>query len=54
MGSGDAHDHDAEIAAVGGNWLMVEPQEEGAFYEVKYRDPDGQIFDINEGGWKTR
>lgn len=43
----------AEIEAAGGNWLMGEPQEEGAFYEVKYRDPDGQIFDINEGGWKT-
>ena len=43
----------AEIEAAGGNWLMGEPQEEGAFYEVKYRDPDGQIFDINESGWKT-
>ncbi len=43
----------AEIEAAGGNWLMGEPKEAGAFYEVKYRDPDGQIFDINEGGWRT-
>jgi|TARA_A100001037_G_scaffold291211_1_gene304983 hypothetical protein len=25
----------------------------GAFYEIKFRDPDGVIFDINEGGCKT-
>ena len=43
----------AEIEAAGGNWLMGEAKGSGAFYEIKYRDPDGQIFDINEGGWKT-
>jgi catechol 2,3-dioxygenase-like lactoylglutathione lyase family enzyme len=43
----------AEIEAAGGNWLMGEAQDSGAFYEIKYRDPDGQIFDINTGGWKT-
>jgi len=43
----------AEIEAAGGNWLMGEANGSGAFYEIKYRDPDGQIFDINEGGWKT-
>jgi catechol 2,3-dioxygenase-like lactoylglutathione lyase family enzyme len=43
----------AEIEAAGGNWLMGEAKDAGVFYEVKYRDPDGQIFDINEGGWRT-
>ena len=43
----------AEIEAAGGNWLMGEAKDAGAFYEIKYRDPDGQLFDINEGGWKT-
>jgi len=43
----------AEIEAAGGNWLMGEAKGAGAFYEIKYRDPDGQLFDINEGGWKT-
>ncbi|MEK9832823.1 MAG: VOC family protein [Rhodospirillaceae bacterium] len=42
-----------EIEAAGGNWLMGEAREAGAFYEIKFRDPDGVIFDINEGGWKT-
>ena len=39
--------------AAGGNWLMGEAKEAGAFCEIKFRDPDGVIFDINEGGWKT-
>ena len=43
----------AEIVAAGGNWLMGEAKDSGAFYEIKYRDPDGQLFDINENGWKT-
>lgn len=42
-----------EIEAAGGNWLMGEASEASAFYEIKFRDPDGVIFDINEGGWKT-
>ena len=42
-----------EIEAAGGNWLMGEAKDTGAVYEIKYRDPDGVIFDINEDGWKT-
>ena len=42
-----------EIEAAGGNWLMGEASEAGAFYEIKFRDPDGVIFDINEGGRKA-
>ena len=42
---------DAEAA--GGNWMMGEVAEgEGAFYEVKYTDPDGNIFDITHNGWR--
>ncbi|MBO6782311.1 MAG: VOC family protein [Alphaproteobacteria bacterium] len=43
----------AEIEAAGGTWLMGEAKGAGAFYEIKFRDPDGQVFDINEGGWRT-
>jgi methylmalonyl-CoA/ethylmalonyl-CoA epimerase len=25
---------------------------EDVFYEVKYRTPDGIVFDITESGWK--
>ena len=42
---------DAEAA--GATWLAGEVSEgEGAFYEVKYADPDGNIFDITHNGWK--
>lgn len=41
------------VKSAGGSWLMGEPKEEGVFYEVKYRDPDGAIFDINKTGWRT-
>ena len=30
---------------------MGEPAEGGGFYEVKYHDPDGVVFDITENGW---
>jgi hypothetical protein len=32
---------------------MGEPVGGGGFYEVKFHDPDGVAFDINENGWKT-
>jgi catechol 2,3-dioxygenase-like lactoylglutathione lyase family enzyme len=43
----------AEIEAAGGNWLMGEASKTGGFYEIKFRDPDGNIFDINATGWQT-
>ena len=30
---------------------MGEPREGGGFYEVKYHDPDGIVFDLTESGW---
>lgn len=42
---------DAEAA--GATWLAGEVAKgEGAFFEVKYTDPDGNIFDITHNGWK--
>ncbi len=40
------------VEAAGGEWLMGEPEVKGgSFYEVKFRDPDGIVFDLSESGW---
>jgi catechol 2,3-dioxygenase-like lactoylglutathione lyase family enzyme len=41
-----------QVEAAGGTWLMGEPEQKGgSFYEVKFRDPDGIVFDLSENGW---
>ena len=41
-----------QVEAAGGVWLMGEPEVKGgSFYEVKFRDPDGIVFDLSESGW---
>jgi predicted enzyme related to lactoylglutathione lyase len=42
-----------DIEAAGGTYLMGEEANPGAFYEIKYRDPNGAIFDITANGWRT-
>jgi catechol 2,3-dioxygenase-like lactoylglutathione lyase family enzyme len=38
----------------GGHFFMDLPEaKDTLYYEEKYRDPDGIIFDISEHGWKT-
>ncbi len=49
----DAAATSRRIEEAGGTWLMGEASKTGGFYEIKYRDPDGVIFDINETGWRT-
>ncbi len=40
------------IEEAGGSWLMGEPEVKGgSFYEVKFHDPNGVIFDISHSGW---
>jgi catechol 2,3-dioxygenase-like lactoylglutathione lyase family enzyme len=39
------------IEAAGGTHWMGEPADGTGFYEVKYHDPDGLVFDITENGW---
>jgi methylmalonyl-CoA/ethylmalonyl-CoA epimerase len=41
------------VEAAGGTWLMGEESSNGGYYEIKYRDPDGVIFDITKSGWRT-
>jgi catechol 2,3-dioxygenase-like lactoylglutathione lyase family enzyme len=38
--------------AAGAKYVMGEsPEAPGAFYEIKYRDPMGNIFDLTTHGW---
>lgn len=49
----DAHEARKQGEAAGANWWMGEPPEVdgGAFYEVKFHDPNGVVFDISTSGW---
>jgi predicted lactoylglutathione lyase len=40
----------ASIEAAGGKHWMGEPLDGSGFYEVKYRDPNGVVFDITQNG----
>jgi catechol 2,3-dioxygenase-like lactoylglutathione lyase family enzyme len=39
------------IEAAGGTHWSGEPIDGGGFYEVKFHDPDGLVFDITKNGW---
>ncbi|MCC7040056.1 MAG: VOC family protein [Burkholderiales bacterium] len=42
----------AKIKAGGGKFFMDLPeQKDTLYYEAKYRDPDGVLFDISAHGW---
>ena len=47
----DSEKTSKEISEAGGKWFMGEMAVDNAFYEVKYTDPDGIIFDITHNGW---
>jgi catechol 2,3-dioxygenase-like lactoylglutathione lyase family enzyme len=40
-----------EVAAAGAKHFAGEPSGDNNFYEVKYTDPNGVIFDITANGW---
>lgn len=41
------------VKAAGGTYLTGRKEPDpNVFYEVKYRTPDGIVFDITESGWK--
>lgn len=49
----DVAETSAQIESAGGTYLSGEEPHTGGFYEIKFRDPNGVIFDINGNGWKT-
>jgi methylmalonyl-CoA/ethylmalonyl-CoA epimerase len=50
----DAESVKKKIDAQGGKFFMDLPAlKDTLYYEEKYRDPEGVIFDISENGWVT-
>jgi lactoylglutathione lyase len=44
---------EARVEAAGGSYLTGRKEiDPNVFYEVKYRMPDGIVFDLTESGWK--
>lgn len=48
----DAAETGRRIEAAGGSFVTGDqPEDSDAFYEIKYRDPWGNVFDITTNGW---
>jgi predicted enzyme related to lactoylglutathione lyase len=46
-------DIDSRIKAAGGSYMTGRKETNPhVFYEVKYKTPDGIVFDVTESGWK--
>ena len=40
-----------KVFDAGGTYLAGRPTSPNSFYEAKYRDPDGVVFDLTHTGW---
>jgi len=40
-----------KVLDAGGTYLAGRPTSPNSFYEAKYRDPDGVVFDLTHHGW---
>lgn len=50
-----AEDTKKQVESNGGNFFMDLPAlKDTLFYEEKYKDPNGIIFDISQNGWATK
>lgn len=47
----DTAEQRKKVEAAGGHWFMGEMQGTGIFYELKFTDPFGNIFDLTHNGW---
>ena len=50
-GDGFSVHRDVEVLAAGGEYLSGRPDSPKSFYEAKYRDPRGIVFDLTHTGW---
>ena len=49
----DLDEAEAEVEGAGGAYLHGrEDRNPNTFYEVKFRDPDGIVFDMTPSGWR--
>jgi lactoylglutathione lyase len=47
----DLDEAEKKVTAAGGSYLAGRPTSPNSFYEAKYRDPDGVVFDLTHNGW---
>lgn len=47
----DTAEQRKKVEEAGGRWFMGEMEGSGIFYEVKFTDPFGNIFDLTHNGW---
>jgi methylmalonyl-CoA/ethylmalonyl-CoA epimerase len=40
-----------QVIEAGGTYLAGRPTSPNSFYEAKYRDPNGVVFDLTHTGW---
>lgn len=49
----DLDEADRKVRAAGGAYLTGRKETDpNVYYEVKYKTPDGVVFDLSESGWK--
>jgi lactoylglutathione lyase len=47
----DLAEAEEKATAAGATYLSGRPTSPDSFYECKYRDPDGIVFDLTHNGW---
>lgn len=47
----DLDEAEKKVSAAGGTYLAGRPTSPNSFYECKYRDPNGIVFDLTHNGW---
>jgi lactoylglutathione lyase len=47
----DLDEAEKKVTQAGGTYLAGRPTSPNSFYEAKYRDPDGVVFDLTHHGW---
>ena len=49
----DVDESDRKVKAAGGSYMTGRHEKDpNVFYEVKYKTPEGIVFDITQNGWK--
>jgi methylmalonyl-CoA/ethylmalonyl-CoA epimerase len=48
----DLDEAEKKVKAAGGEYLAGRPNSPNSYYEAKYRDPLGIVFDLTHTGWK--
>jgi lactoylglutathione lyase len=47
----DLDSTEKKVVNAGGEYLAGRPTSPNSFYEAKYRDPNGIVFDLTHSGW---